>query len=426
MRHEVDWLLSNIGQLVTLAGPPGPRCGEQMRELGLIAGGAIAIEGERIVAAGEEGEVLDRFTAARRYDARGAVVMPGFVDPHTHALFAGTREGEFEERLRGRSYLEIAAAGGGIRSSVRAFRAASDEELVQQTKRRLDRMLANGTTTVEIKTGYGLSVEQELRGLKLIEMCDQSHPVDCIATFLGAHEVPDEHRGNTDGYVRLVVEEMLPRVARETRARFCDVFCEEGVFDRDQSRQILAEAHARGLSLKLHADEFVPIGGAELAAELGAVSADHLIEANEHGLLALKSAGVIAVLLPATCFSLGKGRYAPARHMMQMGIPIALATDCNPGSSMTESIPLVLSIACLEMGLQPAEAIVAATVNAAHATGVGQDRGQLAPGFLADLQVLDVPSYVSLVYHLGGGHVRRIWKRGRPIELPHPTSADLL
>lgn len=415
---HVDMLIRNVGQLVTLAGSRAPRRGAEMRELAIVEGGAVGIEGERIVAVGPERELLDRCDPTRVFDAEGGVLLPGFVDPHTHLLFAGSREAEFEQRLSGRSYTEIAAAGGGIRSSVRAFRAASDESLVSQSLRRLDRMLANGTTTVEVKTGYGLSVEHELRALKLIEACDRRHPVDCIATFLGAHEVPDEYRQDREAYVRLIVEEMLPRVARETRARFCDVFCEEGVFDREQSRQILAEARARGLALKLHADEFVPIGGAELAGELGAVSADHLIEANEHGLLALKAGGVIAVLLPATCFSLGKGRYAAARQMIQMEIPIALATDCNPGSSMTESMPLVLSLACLEMGLLPAEAIVASTVNAAFAAGVGEDRGQIAPGYLADLQLLDVPSYVSLIYHLGGGHVRKLWKRGRPLDPP--------
>ncbi len=417
MREQVDRILCGIGELVTLSEGPVPRRGAQMDELGIIAGGAIAIRGDRIAAAGAEGEILERFEAPAGAidDAEGGVVLPGFVDPHTHVLFAGSRAGEFDQRCRGRSYLEIAAAGGGIRSSVRAFRETGDEEIRRQTARRLDRMLRLGTTTVEAKSGYGLNTEQELRALRLIGELDAAHPVDLVPTFLGAHEFPDEYREDRDAYVRLIVDEMLPRVATETRAVFCDVFCERGVFTAEQSRMILVEAARRGLRLKLHADEFAPVGGAELASELGAVSADHLLEVTEHGLLALCRGGVTAVLLPATSFSLGQGHYAPARTMMQMEIPVALATDCNPGSSMCESMPLVISLACLELGLTPAEAVTAATVNAAHAVGLGEDRGRIAPGLRADLQVLDAPSYVSLAYHLGVSHVRQLFKDGRPI-----------
>lgn len=427
MKTRVDWIVRGAGMLLTLDGPPGPRRGAAMQELGILRGGAVAIQGTRIAAVGLEQDVLSAFEApaARVLDAEGGVVLPGFVDPHTHLLFAGSREGEFEERCHGRSYQEIAAAGGGIRSSVRAFRAAKDEDILSQSRRRLDRMFGNGTTTVEVKTGYGLSVEQELRALHLIEALDASHPVDCIPTFLGAHDVPDEWRENREAYVRLLIEELLPRVARETRARFCDVFCEEGVFDVGEAREILVAARARGLALKLHADEFAPIGASELAGELQAVSADHLIEANEHGLLALRAGGVIAVLLPATSFSLAKGRYAPARKMVQMEIPVALATDCNPGSSMTESMPLVLSLACLQMGLLPAEAIVAATQNAAWAAGVGDDRGRCLPGYRADLQILDAPSYVTLVCGLGASHVRWLFKDGRPFLPPSSLVLEL-
>jgi imidazolonepropionase len=417
MKQRVDLIIRNIGQLVTLDGPPVPRRGADMRELGIVEGAAVAVRGARIAGVGSEGNILAAFTApdSGAYDAEGGVVLPGFVDPHTHVLFSGSRWREFEQRCQGRSYMEIAAAGGGIRSSVRAFRAASDDALKEQTRRRLDSMLALGTTTVEAKSGYGLDTGQELRALRLIGELDAEHPVDLVPTFLGAHEFPDEFRSDHEGYTRLIVEEMLPRVAAKKAARFCDVFCEDGVFTVEQSRTILETARGLGLGLKLHADEFAPVGGCELAAELGAVSADHLLEATERGLLSLRAGGVTAVLLPATSFSLGRRRYAAARTMIQMEIPVALATDCNPGSSMTESMPLVLSLACLELGLSPAEALTAATVNAAHAIGLGGDRGRLAPGLRADLQVLSAPSYVSLAYHFGVSHVRSVFKNGRPV-----------
>jgi imidazolonepropionase len=417
MRQHVDSIIRNIGQLVTLDGPPVPRRGADMQALGLVEGAAVAIRGERIAAAGPEGDVLAAYDcpAEGAYDAAGGVVLPGFVDPHTHVLFAGSRWREFEQRCQGRSYQEIAASGGGIRSSVRAFRAAADETILAETRRRLDQMLALGTTTIEAKTGYGLDTEHELRALRLIAELDATHPVDLVPTFLGAHEFPDEFRHDREGYVRLVATEMLPRVAAETQARFCDVFCEEGVFTADQSRVVLEAARGLGLGLKLHADEFAPVGGSELAAELGAVSADHLLEVTPHGLEALRRGGVAAVLLPATSFSLGRRHYAPARAMIQLEIPVALATDANPGSSMTGSMPLVLSLACLELGLSPAEAVTAATVNAAHAVGLAGDRGRIAAGLRADLQVLDAPSYVTLAYHLGVSHVRSVFKSGRRV-----------
>lgn len=417
MKLQVDGIIRNIGQLVTLDGPPVPRRGADMQELGIIEGAAVAIRGERIAATGSEGDILTAFEApaSGTFDAEGGVVLPGFVDPHTHVLFCGSRWREFEQRCQGRSYMEIAAAGGGIRSSVRAFRAASDDTVKAETRRRLDTMLALGTTTVEAKSGYGLDTEQELRALRLIGELNLDHPVDLVPTFLGAHEFPDEFRSDRDGYVRLILDEMLPLVAAKGAARYCDVFCEEGVFTLEQSRAILEKARGLGLGLKLHADEFAPVGGSELAAELGAASADHLLEATEHGLLSLRGGGVTAVLLPATSFSLGRRRYAAARTMIQMEIPVALATDCNPGSSMTESMPLVLSLACLELGLSPAEALTAATVNAAHSVGLGGDRGRVAPGLRADLQVLDAPSYVNLAYHFGVSHVRRVFKNGRPV-----------
>jgi imidazolonepropionase len=417
MKQPADWILHNVGQLVTLDGPPVPRRGPDQAFLGIVEGAALALRGERIAAAGPESAILSAYQALpeRTLDVEGGIVLPGFVDAHTHLLFAGTREREFGQRCAGESYMEIAAAGGGIRSSVRSFRSASDTTILAESGRRCDRMLQLGTTTAEVKSGYGLNEEQEIRALKLIVALDAAQPIDLIPTFLGAHEFPDEYRGDREAYVDLICERMLPRVAAETRARFCDVFCEEGVFTVEQSRRILTEARRRGLGLRLHADEFSAVGGSELAAALGAHSADHLLEVEEHGLLALRSGGVTAVLLPATSFSLGKGRYAPGRTMVQMEVPVALATDCNPGSSMTESMPLVLSLACLEIGLSPAEALCGATVNAAHSLGLGEDRGRIAPGLRADLQVLDAPSYLTLFYHLGTSHVRQVFKNGRPV-----------
>jgi imidazolonepropionase len=415
VKEAVDLLIHNAGQVVTLGEAPGPRRGADQGQLGLIANGAVAVRAGRIAAAGPDADIRGAFVAPAEgtLDAERGVVLPGFTDPHTHLLFAGTREHEFEMRREGKTYMEIAAEGGGIRSSVRAFRAADDEVILGQSLRRLDRMLSYGTTTVEVKSGYALSTEQELRALRLIEELGRRHPCDLVPTFLGAHEFPDEYRGDKEAYVRILTDEMLPRVASETTARFCDVFCEHGVFDLAQTRRIVTKAKELGLALKLHADEFEPIGGAELAGELGAISADHLLASTDAGLEALRRGGVIAVCLPGTSFSLGKHVYARGRKMVEMGIPVALATDCNPGSSMLDAMPFALALACLEIGLSPAEAVVAATVNSAWAVGEGHDRGRIAPGLRADLQILDAPSYVSLVYHLGGSHVRWVVKDGR-------------
>ncbi|MCA9757011.1 MAG: imidazolonepropionase [Candidatus Eisenbacteria bacterium] len=422
MKEAVDLLVHNAGQVVTMGDEAGPRRGSAQSNLGLIANGAVAVKDGRIVAVGPDADIRSAFEAPaeQTVDADKGVVLPGFTDPHTHLLFAGTREHEFEMRCQGKTYMEIAAEGGGIRSSVRSFRTASDEAIVGQSLRRLDRMLSYGTTTVEVKSGYALSTEQELRALRLIDELDASHPCDLVPTFLGAHEFPDEHRADPEAYVRILTDEMLPRVAEETRARFCDVFCEKGVFDLEQTRRVVTKAQSLGLRLKLHADEFEPIGGAELAGELHATSADHLLASTDHGLEALRAGGVIAVCLPGTSFSLGKHVYARGRKMIEMGIPVALASDCNPGSSMVDSMPLVLALACLEIGLTPAEAVVGATVNSAYAVGEGDDRGRIAPGLRADLQILDAPSYVSLVYHLGGSHVRWVVKDGRLLDPTPP------
>ncbi|MFH1143340.1 MAG: imidazolonepropionase [Candidatus Eisenbacteria bacterium] len=419
MKREVSLIISGARQLVSVPPMPkgAPKRGSQLAELGVIEDGALAAEGDRIVAVGPTAEIRESFHVSARgieIDAQGCVVLPAFVDPHTHVLFAGTREWEFEQRLQGSSYMEIAAAGGGIRSSVRMFRAASDEDILEGSLDRLDRMAAYGTGTVEVKTGYALSPDGERRALTLIAELSRRHPVATLATFLGAHEIPDDYRDDPDGYVDLLTRSMIPEAGRTGIARFCDVFCERGVFTVPQSRRILLAGRAAGLAPKLHADEIEPFGGAELAAEVSAVSADHLGRVSPDGIRALAEAGVVGVLLPATLFSLGSRRYAPAREMITAGVPVALATDCNPGSSMTDSMPWVISLACLEMGMTPAEALTAATYNGAAAVGLAGDRGSLAPGYRADVQILNAPSFARLPYHVGSSDLRDLILAGKP------------
>ncbi|MDQ2964298.1 MAG: imidazolonepropionase, partial [Chloroflexota bacterium] len=382
----------------------------------------------RIVAAGHRADVtrvleaqglpLARFA---RLDARGGTVTPGLVDPHTHLLFAGSREGELELRRGGAGYLEILAAGGGILSTVAATRAASAEELAAHGRRWLDEMLGHGTTTVEAKSGYGLDLTTELRLLEVAHRLGAEGPVDVVPTYLGAHAVPPEFRGRSDAaesYVREPVEEQLPAIAAQGLARFCDVFCEEAVFSADQSRRILGTAQGLGMAARLHADELAPSGGAELAAEIGALSADHLASPSPAGIDALAAAAaggrpVVATLLPATTWFLMSNHYAPARELIDRGVPVALGTDFNPGTSPTASLPLVMTVACLALKLSPAEALAAVTVNAAHSLGLGDEIGSLEPGKAADLVVWRVPSADQIPYWPGADLVRTVVKRGR-------------
>ena len=378
--------------------------------------GALAVRSGRVVAAGPRAEV-ERAVGSRRetIDAKGGTVLPGWVDSHTHLLFGGTREDEFAQRLAGRAYQDIAATGGGIHASVRHFRESSDEALVARALRNLDAALAQGTTTLEIKSGYGLSLEEELRALRLIRRLKEGHPVEVVPTFLGAHELPSEWRHDRTGYVDLVAREMIPRVAREGLAEFCDVFCEDGVFTEAESTIILEAARAQGLGLKLHADEFGDTGGGRLAARLGVVSADHLHGAAESTVPALAAAGTIAVLLPGTAFFLGLPRQAPARKMIEAGLPVAVATDMNPGSSMSQSMPLMVTLACVNLRLSPEEALVAATVNGAAALRRADRVGRLRPGYRADFQILDLPGHRLLPYHYGVSHVRAVYREGRRV-----------
>jgi imidazolonepropionase len=416
MKVPVDVLVVHADQLITLEGPnEAPRTGDALAQIGLVPGGALAAADGVIVSVGTSEQVQDETALAPggvRIDARGRVVLPGFVDAHTHLIHAGSRIDEFEQRLAGATYQEIAGRGGGIVSTMRATRAASEEDLIALGRARLDRMLRLGTTTVEAKSGYGLSTADEVKCLRAAHRLGAAHEVDVVPTFLGAHVVPPEFAGEPDRYVARVVEEMLPAVAEEDLAEFCDVFCEAGAFTVDQSRAVLEAGAELGLSPKIHADELSDLGGALLAAEVGAMSADHLEYAADDGLRAMAEAGTIAVLLPTTALFLGLP-YARARRMVELGVPVALATDFNPGTSPTYAMPMAIALACLAMRLQPAEAIAAATINAAHAIGMAEEVGSLEAGKAADLVVLDVPDFRELAVAFGTNPVAAVVKRGR-------------
>jgi len=412
---DADLLIVNASELLTLASGGSLRRGPDMNDLGLIPGGAVAIRDGLIVSVGPTDELRRTFRAERTLDAGGRVVMPGFVDPHTHLVYAGHRADEFEMRLRGASYMEIMAAGGGIMNTVRATRAASVDDLVRESMPRLRRMLEHGTTTAEAKTGYGLTTADEIKMLHAIAALNRAQPVELVPTFLGAHAIPAEYKGDAEGFVRLVADEMLPAVAAlpaDLRPRFCDVFCEDGAFTLEQSRRILEKARALGLGLKIHVDEFKALGGTALAVELGAVSADHLVATPEHEVRLLAQSDVIAVSLPGTPFGLGHREYTPARALVAQGGALALATDLNPGTCPCESMQFIIALACRAMRLTPAEAIVAATINAAHAIGMGHRVGSLEAGKQADILILDVPTYRMLAYRFGTNMVRVVIKRG--------------
>jgi imidazolonepropionase len=411
-----DLIIENVSQLVTLAGPARPRAGAEMRELGILVGGALLARDGVIVAVGAASEVEPQAGPhAIRFDARKSVVMPGFVDAHTHPVFAGTREDEYEMRAAGLTYQQIASQGGGIRSTVRKTREASEDDLFEMALPRVRRLLEHGTTTVEAKSGYGLTLDDELKILRVIQRLNTETPLELIPTFLGAHEIPDEYRGAREDYIRLVTDEMLPRVAAEGLARYCDVFCESHVFTVDESRRVLARAKELGLGVRLHAEQLSLSGGASLAAEFGAATADHLEWIDAEGIIALRRAGVIAVLLPGAVFNLGLTRYAPARAMIEAKLPVALATDFNPGSSPTPSMQMILSIACTQMRMTPAEAITAATINAAYSLDGGKRIGSLEVGKQADAVVFDCSDYRQIPYLFGINHALVAIKSGRVV-----------
>jgi imidazolonepropionase len=410
-----DLLIHGLGELATPLGS-SPRRGGEQRQVRRLPDAEVLCRDGRIAFAGTAAErrrQLGELPDAERLDGRGGTLVPGFVDPHTHLPWAGSREDEFAARLAGRSYQEIAAAGGGILSTVAATRRASEEELVAAVGRRLNLMLAWGTTTAEAKSGYGLSLDGELKQLRAIRRAAESHAVDLVPTLLGAHEVPAEWRHDRAGFLDLVCGEIIPAAAEAGLARFCDVFCERGVFDAAESRRVLLAGARHGLAPRLHADEFVDSGGAALAGELGALSADHLIAVSDEGIEALARAGVVAVLLPGTSFFLMKHRYAPARRLIEAGVPVALATDCNPGSSHTESMPMVVVLAVFELGMSVEESLTAATLNAACSLGLGHEIGSIEVGKRADLVLLGLPNLLHLAYHYGINPVAAVIKAGR-------------
>lgn len=416
---ELDLLIVDAAEVVTAAASPGggPRRGAAMAAAGVIEGGYVAVGADgRLSGVGPMAELpaAARAAARRVIDARGRAVLPGFVDPHTHIVYGGDRIGEFKLRVAGADYTEIARAGGGIIATMTATRRATRAELAAATRQRLDRMLLMGTTTVEIKSGYGLTLADELKQLGAAADLAATHPVEVVPTFMGAHAVPPEYRDDPEAYVRLVSEQMLPAVARSGLARFNDVFCEAGVFDPDQARRILAAGKALGLAPKIHADEFAPgFGGAEAGAAAGAVSADHLLQVSDQGIAALAAAGTMAVLLPGTAFCLMLPEYAPARRLLEQGLAVALATDCNPGSCPIESQAVIIGLACLQMRLSPAEAVVGATLNAAHAIGQGARVGSIEVGKQADLILLSEPSHAAIPYRFGTNLVETVIKGGR-------------
>ena len=414
---NIDLLIAHAAQLITVASPGQPRCGAAMRELGAIHDGALAIAEGRIVAVGATSELRELATSATQViDAAGKAVLPGFVDAHTHVVFAGDRVDEFERRLEGATYLEIMAAGGGIMSTVRATRAASEDQLVAESAARLRQMLVHGTTSAEAKSGYGLTTADELKMLRVIDTLNAAQPIELAPTFLGAHALPAEYADRADDYLELVVNEMLPAVqARGGPLPFVDIFCDEGAFTPAQLERVLGAARARGFPLKAHLDEFAALGGTPAAAALGAQSVDHLIASSDADLAALRDhPATIATLMPATPFGLGLGRYAPARRMIdEYGLAVALGSDLNPGTCWCVAMPFAIALACRGMRMTPAEALVAATLNAAHAIGRGAHVGSLEAGKQADVIILNVPDYRQLAYRIGENLVETVIKRGR-------------
>ena len=409
--HYVDLIIKNAGELLTLSSSFTEESG-----LGMIQKGAVAIKKGRVFWVGKTEEISGKFSLSRdgrEIDGTGKVVMPGLIDAHTHLIFSGSRENEFEQRIQGLSYQEIAGRGGGILSTVEATRKASFDELLSLGKRRLDRMLSKGVTTVEAKSGYGLSLQSEMKILRVMKALQESHPIDIVPTFLGAHTVPKEFREERARYVNLLTEEMIPQVAQERLAEFCDVFCEKKAFTLEESRKILETGKRYGLKPKIHADQLSSGGGAELAAEINAYSADHLEYASPEGIKKMAEKGVTAVLLPGASFFLSMRKYPPARDMIAQGMAVALATDLNPGSSMTESLPMMMTMGCTMYKLLPKEVIQATTIHAARSAGREKEIGSLEVGKQADLLVLDIPNYRYLPYHFGVDHVEYVIKKGK-------------
>jgi len=403
----------HASQLVTLAGPQQPRVGSDMSDLAIIHDGGMLITDGKIDIVGSSDRIEKNASSAEIIDAGGRVVLPGFVDAHTHLVFAGNRLDDFERHARGETYEQIAKAGGGIWSTVEKTRAASGDELFAQAQKHTEWFLRCGTTTVEAKSGYGLTVEDELKILRVMSRLNEETPLEIVPTFLGAHAVPREM--DADEYIELVIDEMLPRIATEKLAEFCDVFCERGYFDVKKSRRILTAARELGLRLRIHADQLTSSGGEKLAAELEATTADHLEKTDEQGIAAMKSVGVQPVLLPGSVYVLGSTDYPRAREMIEAGLAVVIATDFNPGSSPTASMPMILSLACTQMKMSPPEAITAATINAAYSLNRGDRIGSLERGKLANFSVFDCEDYRELAYWFGTPQTHSVYVKGKRV-----------
>ena len=411
--------ISNANQVVTMAGHSDkPAKKEAMSDITILEHGSIWIEDGKIVEVGTDAEMREKYQgqldSVTEIDASGKTVTPGLIDPHTHLVHAGTRENEYAMRLKGKTYMEIMESGGGIHATTRATQAASYETLYEASKKRLDKFLLHGVTTVEAKSGYGLTLEHELKQLEVAEQLRQNHPIDIVSTFMGAHAVPLDEKRNPEAFVTRVVEEMIPEVAERKLATFNDVFCERGVFTPEQSKRVLEAGKQYGLTPKIHADEIEPYAGAELAAEVGAISADHLLKASDAGIKAMAEKEVVGVLLPGTAFFL-MAEFAPARKMIDAGVAVALSTDQNPGSSPTISLPFIMNLGCLKMNMTPEEVLTATTINAAHAIGCAGEAGSLEAGKKADITIFDVPNYLTLSYQYGMNHVDTVIKSGKQL-----------
>ncbi len=412
---KASLIIKNIDNLITLRGENKPRIKEALKDIGIIKNGILALNGENIIYVGE-GElpsdiIIDENTVV--LDGTGKTVTPGLVDSHTHLVHGGSRENELAMKLRGVSYLDILAAGGGIHSTVKSTKEATFEELYNQAKKSLDRMISFGITTIEAKSGYGIDdFYTEKKQLEVAKTLNEDHPIDIVSTFMGAHAIPKMYKENPEVFVDIIINEMIPEVAKNKLAKFCDVFCEEGVFTVEQSRRILLAAREYGMEAKLHADEIKPLGGAELAAEIGCITADHLIAASDNGIKKMAEKGVIANLLPGTSFNLQTGEFAKARKMVEEGVPVALSTDYNPGSCPTENLQLIMSFASLIMKLTPEEVITAVTINGAASIGLENEIGSLEAGKQGDIVIFDSPNLEYILYHFGINHTDTVIKKG--------------
>ena len=412
---KVDMIIFNIGQLLTLAGAKRARIKEEMNNLAILQNAAIAIDKGRIIKTGDNNKILKEFSSENKIDAQGNVVMPGFVDSHTHPVFYQTRENEYAMRIEGKTYVEISKSGGGIRASINGVRKATEEELYKLSVNRINELIKYGTTTLEAKSGYGLSTESEIKMLKVIKKLDETLPIDIVPTFLGAHEYPPEYKDNHKAYIDILLNDMLPKVAKMKLAKYCDIFCEEHVFNIDESREILLKAKELGFKIRMHADEIKPIGGAGLAAELKAISADHLGATSKEDITKMAKAGVIATLLPCTIFSLGIESYAKARLMIENGVAVALATDYNPGSCNCGNMQMAMTLANIKMKMTIEEAITASTVNAAYSLEMGDHTGSLEEGKKADILIMNTKNYQYIPYHFGANNVKTVIKEGKII-----------